>query len=175
MVLFTIVTLSNGETIYFDQPLPKPKYVRLLGCSLYNSWNNLKLKGDLSYTDGESEVDRVTLSPGFYTIDNLASELSSGFDSKNGLKIKKNSPSGGLVIKFYYDTIIEQDLSELLGLGRENKRVPPSATLTVSKLNSPSTYFIHCDLLDREQNLYNGKPSSLLALFNIKGQAYEKN
>ena len=33
---------------------------------------------------------------------------------------------------------------------------------------------IHCDPVDNEQNLLNGKPSSVLAQFNIKGKPHEK-
>ena len=38
----------------------------------------------------------------------------------------------------------------------------------------PSSYFIHCDLVDKEQNLLNGSPSSVLVRFDIKGEPYEK-
>ena len=47
---------------------------------------------------------------------------------------------------------------------------PTLTTITyVKKLNSPSTYFIHCDLIDR-----NYKKSDLLAKIDIKGRPYEK-
>ena len=41
-------------------------------------------------------------------------------------------------------------------------------------LRYPTTYFIHCDLIDRNQNLFNNKSSDLLAKLNVKGKAYEK-
>ena len=44
----------------------------------------------------------------------------------------------------------------------------------VKKLNSPTTYFIHCDLIDKKQNLLNGKPSTVLAKFDIRGQPFER-
>ena len=44
----------------------------------------------------------------------------------------------------------------------------------IKKLNSPSTYFIHCDLIDKSQNFLNNKKSDLLATFDIKGRPYEK-
>ena len=44
MVLLTIVTNSNPRTLYFDHPIEKPSYIRLLYTSLYNSWHNLKKK-----------------------------------------------------------------------------------------------------------------------------------
>ena len=50
MVLLTIVTNSNPHTLYFDHPIKKPSYIRLLSTSLYNSWNNLKEEAVISVT-----------------------------------------------------------------------------------------------------------------------------
>ena len=47
MVLLTIVTNSNPNTLYFDHPIEKPSYIRLLSTSIYNSWYNLKKKTEL--------------------------------------------------------------------------------------------------------------------------------
>ena len=44
----------------------------------------------------------------------------------------------------------------------------------VKKLNSPSAYFIHCDLIDRNFNFFNNKKSDLLAKIDVKGRPYEK-
>ena len=52
MVLLTIVTNSNPHTLYFDHPIEKPSYIRLLSTSLYNSWNNLKEEAVISTTAG---------------------------------------------------------------------------------------------------------------------------
>ena len=43
MVVLTIVTQWNRETIYFEDTLPEAKYARLLSCSFFNSWHNLAL------------------------------------------------------------------------------------------------------------------------------------
>ena len=40
MVLLTIVTNSNPHTLYFDHPIEKPSYIRLLSALMYNSWNS---------------------------------------------------------------------------------------------------------------------------------------
>ena len=64
--------------------------------------------------------------------------------------------------------VLGDDLAELLGIGKLNFRT------FIKRLISPSTYFIHCDLVDKEQNLLNGSPSSVLARFDIKGEPYEK-
>ena len=60
------------------------------------------------------------------------------------------------------------NLLELLGL---------KGTLFIAflkRLTSPSTYFVHCDLIDKRQNLINGKPSTVLARFDIRGRPFEK-
>ena len=45
MVILTIVTKENPYTVYFDQPIKKTSYIRLLSCSLYNSWNIFEKDG----------------------------------------------------------------------------------------------------------------------------------
>ena len=44
----------------------------------------------------------------------------------------------------------------------------------VKRLTPPSTYFIHCDLVDKRQNLVNRKPSTVLAKFDLRGKPFEK-
>ena len=80
-------------------------------------------------------------------------------------------PYGALTIqeKTAKAIIFDSNLEEFLGINRKFQFIT-----TVKRLNSPSTYFVHYDLVDKEQNLLNGEPSSVLALFDIKGEAYEK-
>ena len=54
------------------------------------------------------------------------------------------------------------NLSELLGIGSNLLFMT-----FVKRLTSPSTYFIHCDLVVKRQNLVNGKPSTVLARFDL--------
>ena len=44
----------------------------------------------------------------------------------------------------------------------------------IKKLKTPHSYFIHCDLMNKTENLLNGKPSNLLAKFSIRGKPYAK-
>ena len=61
------------------------------------------------------------------------------------------------------------NLAELFGVN------PALNPITIIKqLNSPITYFVHCDLIDKRQNLLNGKPSTVLAKFDIRGQPFER-
>ena len=61
------------------------------------------------------------------------------------------------------------NLSELLGIGANLMFIT-----FVKRLTSPSTYFIHCDLMNKRQNLLNGKPSTVLARLDLRGKAFEK-
>ena len=64
---------------------------------------------------------------------------------------------------------LSRSLHQLINSG------PTLSTITyVKKLNSPSAYFIHCDLIDRNFNFVNNKKSDLLAKIDIKGRPYEK-
>ena len=58
MVILTVVTKENPHTVYFEPyPIPKPSYIWLLSCSLYNSWFNLKEGGKIFYTDDKKIKD----------------------------------------------------------------------------------------------------------------------
>ena len=56
---------SNEHTVYFDQPIPKPNYIRLLSFSLYNSWYNLKRTGEIAvFDDDKKALTIIELTPG---------------------------------------------------------------------------------------------------------------
>ena len=64
---------------------------------------------------------------------------------------------------------ITANLGDLLGIEPDL-----NSSVAVPRLIAPSTYFVHCDLIDKRQNLLNGKPSTVLARFDIRGQPFEK-
>ena len=79
------------------------------------------------------------------------------------LKITVWKPTNGKEIS------LSRFLHQLINSG------PTLTTITyVKKLNSPSAYFIHCDLINRNFNFVNNKKSDLLAKIDIKGRPYEK-
>ena len=51
MVVLTIVTQKNGETVYFDEPIPQVHFMKLISCSLFNSWHTLKREGSAALGD----------------------------------------------------------------------------------------------------------------------------
>ena len=173
MVIVTVNTTENPHTVYFDQPIQKPSYIRLLSCSLYNSWFNLKEEGAITLLDTIEKPFKVTFLPGHYTLDALASEIRNSLNKHRvPLQIDVNTIVGQLVITNpqFKMIVIDSNLGNLLNLN--------SFTLLfktyIKKLNSATTYYIHCDLLDKEQNLLNGKPSTVLQTFDITGKPFEK-
>ena len=164
MVVLTIVAQNNEETVYFEEPIPKVHSIRLLSCSLYNSWHNLQNEGSAK------QVSKIL--PGHYTLESLAKEIGGLFakcDYK--LETETNQPVGQLVIKHFglKPITFDRDLSRLLGIGRNLKLIT-----FVKRLTSPTTYFIHCDLLDKTKTFLNGKRSDVLARFDIKSLPYVK-
>ena len=173
MVLLTVVTTSNPHTLYLDHPIEKPSYIRLLSASLYNSWYNLKSNAALVYLDlsTNGSVTKI-ISQGHYTLEQLADKIKGAFAAhKVDLKTELNTPRSVMTIHNTKEVSIQlsQNLSELLGIDPDLKRV-----VYVTRLHSPTTYFVHCDMMHKKQNLLNGKPSTVLARFNILGKPFEK-
>ena len=168
MVLLTVVTTSNPHTLYFDHPIEKPNYIRLLSASLYNSWHTLKEEAVI-YADTPNTTLDTKILPGHYTVDDLVN----GFND-----LSKNNPKFVITAKVYTEvgamiiyggnTRFSNNLLQLLGI-----RTLLPITF-VKRLTSPSTYFVHCNLIDKRQNLFNGKPSTVLARFDVRGKPFEK-
>ena len=100
MVVLTVVMPSKEYTVYFDQPIPKPNYVRLMSCSLYNSWHNLKRNGEVDvFNDDHTASTIIKLTPGHYSLETTAKYLSDAFTSR-GFKLSTeiNTSVGQLII-----------------------------------------------------------------------------
>jgi len=111
---------------------------------------------------------------GHYNVYTLIKELKSNLEenkNKAGVKFETNNPNSLLKITSKQVVTITHELAALLGTGTRL-----DVTSYVKKLNMPSAYFIHCDLIDRSKNLFNGKRSDVLAKFDIhvRGLPYNK-
>ena len=73
MVVLTIVTQKNGETIFFDEPIPEVHFMKLISCSLYNSWHNLKKAGQIAFKEDKEVL--ASIPQGHYTYQSLAEKL----------------------------------------------------------------------------------------------------
>ena len=85
---------------------------------------------------------------------------------------KIKSPQGILFLPNTKNKYLIRIIPNLLKLFDVNPRI--GADLVIKKFKTPHSYFIHCDLMNKTENLLNGKPSNLLAKFSIRGKPYEK-
>ena len=168
MVLLTVVTTSNPHTLYFDRPIDKPSSIRLLSTSLYNSWHTLK-ETAIIYANTPNTTLEAKLLPGHYTVDSLVKEFN-GISKNNPqfiITAEAHTSLGSMIIRSG-NTRFSHGLLKLLGIQKVEFNT------FVKRLQTPSTYFVHCDLIDKKQNLLNGKPSTVLASFDVRGQPFEK-
>ena len=152
MVVLTIVTQKNGETIFFDEPLPKVHFMNL--CSLYNSWDTLKNEGSAVLGDEKKDVSVSVgrrIPAGHYNLESIAEAIKHIFETyKYVLDTKTNTPFGQLEIvnKGAGTSVrpinLDRDLAELFGIGRKI-----NIGAIVKYLRYPTAYFIHCSLIDR--------------------------
>ena len=99
MVVLTIVAQTNGESVFFNEPFPKVHFMRLVSCSLHNSWHNLTRARTLSFKDSGEVIAKIL--QGFYTTDTLAKELTTSVKSLNKIQnfeIETDKPNS--VLKF---------------------------------------------------------------------------
>jgi len=173
MVVLTLITKTNGECFSFQDAIPQVHFIKLISCSLYNSWDTLKKEGsaNIELTKDVKSVTRIL--PGHYDLQSMGKTIDILFDRYNykQLETEINQPNGQLVIRNFGAKPIEldNDLANFLGIRRKL-----ALTTFVKQITAPTAYFIHCDLIDKNQNLFNHGRSDLLAVIDVKGKPYEK-
>ena len=175
MVLLTVVTTSIPHTLYFDHPIEKPSYIRLLSASLYNSWYNLKENGIMSArlnkgqnsqsSGGAGDPTYVSITSGHYTPESMAKAITEAFKAKN-ITLEVETRTSLEVMNILnpnnkYSFTLSNNLKELFGVSLQ-----VNSNILVRRFNSKNSYFIHSDLV--------GKPSTLFAKLDVKGQPYTK-
>jgi len=99
MVFLTIVAQNNGETVYFEEPIPQVHYMRLVSCSLCNSWHNLKAVGVMFYktrkypkhphNNETTQVNIAEIPQGHYNLVSLVKALKSSIaEKKSGVDLQ---------------------------------------------------------------------------------------
>ena len=181
MVLLTVVTNSNPHTLNFDHPIEKPSYIRLLSASLYNSWYNLAENGTMSVrraqggaqSSGGGNPTYVSITAGHYTPESMARAITEAFKKENiDIAVETRTSLGVMNIlnpKNTYSFTLTNNLKALFGVSLQ-----VNSNILVRRFNSKNSYFIHSNLVDKRQNLLNGKPSTLFAKLDVKGQPYTK-
>ena len=86
-VVLTIDAPLSKHTIYFDEPIPKPRFLSCLSCSLYNSRNTLKTGGYMTYKIGGKNVNGEILNARNYNFETLATYLVESFSEEKPFRI----------------------------------------------------------------------------------------
>ena len=111
MVVLTIVTQKNGETVYFHEPIPKVYFMKLLSCSLYNSWHNVTKAGQILFKEGGEAF--APIPQGHFTFQSLAEELTKSLEeykNKKKIELETNKPNSVLKITVWEPTINKEIL-----------------------------------------------------------------
>ena len=58
MTILTIITNSNDHTVYLKEPIKNFQFIKLVSCSLYNSWINLKENGLITLTNNYDNISQ---------------------------------------------------------------------------------------------------------------------
>ena len=88
------------------------------------------------------------------------------------MKVEINTPKGGILKNPYPQSkhiLPDNDVADPLGIKRRLQ------IINLIKRFTPFTnYLVRCDLFDENENVFNGKPSSVLGCFNIVGQPFDR-
>ena len=139
MTILTIITNSNDHTVYFKEPIKSFQYIKLISCSPYNSWINLKENGKITIIDeNQAEKNYIEIPPGHHTPESVL------YFFKNLSYFSKiNSPQGILVLPNTGEKNFIRLNSNLLELFGIDPRI--GADYVIKKFKTPHNYFIHCD------------------------------
>jgi len=123
-----------------------------------------------------SQIHIASIPQGHYNLVSLEKELKSSIDEKkSGIKfeIELNKPNSARKLfnpdHDRYPITVSHALADLMGIATQIGHFAH-----VKKLNTPSAYFIHCDLIDPSNNFFNGKRTDVLAKIDIRGLPYDK-
>ena len=139
MVVLTIVTQKNGETVFLDQAIPQVHFMKLISCNLYNSWDTLKKTCFATLEKSPFSTVTINTQTGHYTLETLAELINklSFKTEKNPFKAKINRPQALLEIRKQTDAKINfsQHFSNLLGidgaLEEKNIRKAPQTSINL--------------------------------------------
>ena len=134
--------------MFFDEPIPQVHFMKLISCSLYNSWDTLKKESIAILRDEKGAPLKVSkIPPCLYNLENFKKVINGLFDAHyNKLEAQINTAEAVLQIKnFGEKTItINRNFAGMFGIDNSLE-----LTTNVKSLRYPTAYFIHCDLIDR--------------------------
>ena len=112
---------------------------------------------------------------GNYSLNDTGAIFEKRLPEKDSFTVKKGITGRSLIIKTKPKTDdfkLNEILIKFLNLIISDKDAVEQ--IVIGDVKNPKNYFINCDLIDKQQSLLNGKPSSLLACFDLRGKPYVK-
>ena len=97
MLVLTIIADSNYHAVRFREPLGKIKLYQT--CSLYNSWYNLKSRGEISIFDWQNNASIEIIPPGKCTLESLAKALWKVLSEGKGFKVTMNDSKATMIMQ----------------------------------------------------------------------------
>lgn len=171
MVVLTVASNTNPTIIILEEALPRTTHVKLLSCSLPNSWDNVHETGKASIKDSEgNEVSALTFPPGHYSLENIQYSMKVLFGSKK-FYIYLNQPFRAILIfdkEASFSLAFDDKLKKFMDLKSTDNG------MVVKRLNQLTSYLIHCDLVEPKSNYFNGRKSTLLKTVEIRGESFER-
>ena len=129
--------------------------------------------GGEQQSSGGGNPTYVSITAGHYTPESMAKAITEAFKEHNiTIDVETRTSLGVMNIlnpKSKYSFTLSNNLKELFGVVSQ-----ANSNILVRRFNSKNSYFIHSNLVDKRQNLLNGKPSTLFAKLDVKGQPYTK-
>ena len=124
-------------------------------------------------SSGGGSPTYVSITAGHYTPESMAKAITEAFKKENiNIAVETRTSLGVMNIlnpRNTYLFTLSNNLKTLFGVSLQ-----VNSNILVRRFNSKNSYFIHSDLVDKRQNLLNGKPSTLFAKLDVKGQPYTK-
>ena len=152
------------------------KHIRLLQCTLYNSWYNITPANNvLRFKVLKGGYKTKTLKPGNYNIETLNEAI----DLPNNITFHKSKPTGRVKLKLSNDWEVifhyARNFAGLLGFNEEKISSSQEGPKPANFL-SVSQYVIHCDAIDRAENYVaggegewiKGKPADYLQILPLR-------
>ena len=136
MVVLTLVTQKNGETIFLDQAITQVHFMKLVSCSLYNSWDTLKKQSIAIMGKETKPIETSTILLGHYTLENIAELIDGMFPGSfvTHLKTKTNTAKALLEIEKNSELKIAfgRDFAKLIDIDGQLKKNNKSKTAQIS-------------------------------------------
>ena len=140
----------------------------------------MKNRGEIGFVDNSITTTKI-IPPGNYSLHSIGKKLQKLFE-REYVTVKFDDAKGSIVIDNPQNKkiIFDLDLTFLLRLDEssqdklnapksERRILLKNGETAINRLASFNNYFINCNLLDKDKNLFNGKPSTLLECFDVIG------